>query len=55
MAGLLATMLERGKDQPGQLFNVWGHSYEFEDGLGWERIESFAALAAATPGVWFAT
>lgn len=50
-----ATMLERGKDQPGQLFYLWGHSYEFEDGWGWGVIESFAALASGTPDVWFAT
>jgi len=50
-----ALMLERSTDQPGQLFYVWGHSYEFEDGLGWEAIEAFAALAAGTPGVWYAT
>jgi hypothetical protein len=49
------TMLGRSKDQPGQLFNVWGHSYEFEDGLGWNSIEAFAALAGGTPGVWHAT
>jgi peptidoglycan-N-acetylglucosamine deacetylase len=55
LAGLWQTMIERSQDQPGLLFNVWGHSYEFEDELGWERIEAFAALAAATPGVWFAS
>lgn len=48
-------MLNRSKDQPGQLFNVWGHSYEFEDDLGWQTIETFAALASETPDVWHAT
>ena len=48
-------MLERGKDQPGQLFYLWGHSYEFEDDFGWEVIESFAALASGTPDIWFTT
>lgn len=49
------TMLERGKDQPGQLFYLWGHSYEFDESLGWENIEAFAALASNTPSVWHAT
>ena len=52
---LWTTMLNRSKDQPGQLFNIFGHSYEFEDDLGWEPIETFAALAGETPGVWHAT
>ena len=52
---LWTTMLNRSKDQPGQLFNVWGHSYEFEDDLGWQTIETFAALASETPDVWHAT
>lgn len=55
LAGLWQTMIERSQDQPGLLFNVWGHSYEFEDELGWERVETFVALAASTPGAWFAT
>lgn len=42
-------------DRPDRLFNVWGHSYEFEDTWGWEHIENFVAKAAATPGLWFAT
>jgi len=50
-----ATFLDRNKDQPGQLFNVFGHSYEFEDDLGWDSIEAFAVLAGGTPGVWHAT
>jgi len=49
------TFLERSKDQPGQLFYIFGHSYEFEDGLGWDSIAAFAALAGATSGVWHAT
>jgi peptidoglycan/xylan/chitin deacetylase (PgdA/CDA1 family) len=55
LAKLWTTMLNRSKDQPGQLFNVWGHSYEFEDDLGWQTIETFAALASETPDVWHAT
>jgi len=55
LAELWAAMLKRSKDQPGQLFYVFGHSYEFEDDLAWDRIETFAALAAGTPGVWHAT
>jgi hypothetical protein len=48
-------MLQRNQDQPGQLFNVHGHSYEFEDDWGWEGIESFAKLASETAGVYHAT
>ena len=48
-------MLQRGRDQPGQLFYVHGHSYEFDDEWGWEVIEAFARLASETVGVYHAT
>jgi len=52
---LWASMLQRSIDQPGQLFYLWGHSYEFDDDLGWEGIESFARLASETEGIYHAT
>ena len=55
LAALWASMLQRDQDQPGQLFSVHGHSYEFEDDLGWDAIESFARLASETAGVHHAT
>ncbi len=55
LPSLWKSMLQRSTDQPGQLFYLWGHSYEFEDDLGWEKIESFASMAAGTPDVWHAT
>ena len=55
LPGLWASMLERSLDQPGQLFYLWGHSYEFEDEWGWEAIEAFAQLAGETDGVYHAS
>jgi len=55
LPNLWASMLQRNSDQPGQLFYVHGHSYEFEDDWGWEVIESFAKLAGETAGVYHAT
>jgi hypothetical protein len=55
LPGLWETMLQRGKDQPGQLFYFHGHSYEFEDSWGWEVIEAFARLAGSTESVHHAT
>jgi peptidoglycan/xylan/chitin deacetylase (PgdA/CDA1 family) len=52
---LWVSMLQRSIDQPGQLFYLWGHSYEFDESLGWDGIEAFAALAGGTPDVWHAT
>lgn len=45
----------RSQDQPGQLFAFYGHSYEFEDDLGWESIESFARRAGGQAPVYHAT
>ena len=42
-------------DTPERLFNVWGHSYEFEERWGWDHIGKFLREAAQTPGLWFAT
>ena len=39
----------------GSLLNIWGHSYEFEDGGRWDHIEAFAAAAGADARVWHAT
>ncbi len=50
-----SVMVNRSRNICGQLFYLWGHSYEYEDDLGWNNIEEFAALAAGTPGVWHAS
>jgi peptidoglycan-N-acetylglucosamine deacetylase len=52
---LWTSMCQRSIDQPGQLFYLWGHSYEFEDEWGWKVIESFAKLAGEMAGVYHAT
>ena len=48
---LWSTMCQRSLDQPGQLFYFWGHSYEFEDDLGWAGRKPSDRLAGETPGV----
>ena len=40
---------------PHKLFYLWGHSYEFNNDNNWAVIEDFAAQAAQTPDIWFAT
>jgi peptidoglycan-N-acetylglucosamine deacetylase len=55
LSALWASMLQRNPDQPGQLFYVFGHSYEFEDDLGWKVIELFAKLAVETQNIHHAT
>lgn len=39
----------------GSLLNIWGHSYELEDGGRWEHIEAYAAAAGSDTRVWHAT
>lgn len=41
--------------EPGKLFNVWGHSYEFEERWGWAHLENFVRDAASVGSLWFAT
>ena len=40
---------------PGSLLNIWGHSYEFEDGRRWDHMSAFAEKAGACGAVWHAT
>lgn len=49
--------LARGAQTPGGLllFTWWGHSYEYEDELGWDRLRDQLSMIASTPGVWLAT
>ncbi len=39
----------------GQMFYLWGHSYEFDDRDNWNVIEEFAAFIANREDVWYAT
>ena len=34
---------------------VWGHSYEFDNGDGWERIEAFCKTVSGDSEIWYAT
>ncbi len=45
----------RKMEAPDRLFNVWGHSYEFERRWGWDHIEKFVREASELPNIWFAT
>ena len=38
-----------------RLFYLWGHSFEFDDDDGWNRIEEFFAKTAGRETVWNAT
>lgn len=39
----------------GQMFYLWGHSYEFDDRDNWNVIEEFAAYMAGHDEIWYAT
>ncbi len=43
------------RQESDRLFNIWGHSYEFEEQWGWQHIEDFLQDAARQDGLWFAT
>lgn len=38
-----------------QLFYVWGHSFEFEDGQNWTLLEQFCQLIGQRETIWYAT
>lgn len=40
---------------PARLFNVWGHSYEFDQYDNWDRIENFLEKISGHDDVWYAT
>lgn len=46
--------LELEPNRP-QLFYVWGHSYEFDYGNGWERIENFCKLMCGRDDILYGT
>ncbi len=37
------------------MFYVWGHSYEFDNGNNWERIETFTEYMGHRDDIWYAT
>lgn len=39
----------------GALLYVWGHSYEFDNGDGWDRIEAFCKTVSGDSDIWYAT
>lgn len=39
----------------GQMFYLWGHSYEFDDRDNWNVIEDFAAYMGGREDIWYAT
>lgn len=41
-------------DDP-HLFYLWGHSYEFDNGDGWNMIERFTDLVSDREEIWYAT
>ena len=44
------------KPRAPQLFYVWGHSYEFDDGNNWDVIEKFAEkMGGHGDVIWYAT
>lgn len=40
---------------PGALLNLWGHSYELEDGKRWDEVEAYASAAGTDARIWHAT
>ena len=42
-------------DTDVKLFYLWGHSYEFDRGDGWARIEQFAQAMGNREDIWYAT
>lgn len=45
-------------EQPGLdpwVFYLWGHTYEFDNGNNWDRIEAFCEKISQNKEVWFAT
>ncbi|GAE29581.1 polysaccharide deacetylase [Halalkalibacter hemicellulosilyticusJCM 9152] len=34
---------------------VWGHSYEFDNDMNWDMIESFCKLVGGREDIWYAT
>ena len=39
----------------GELFYLWGHSYEFDGDNNWEVIEKFAETVGGRSDIWYAT
>ncbi|MBD3346169.1 MAG: polysaccharide deacetylase family protein [Chitinivibrionales bacterium] len=53
ITGLWSRFIEN--KSPAKLFDLWGHSYEFEDNRNWSHIEEFARIAGGSDSIWFAT
>ena len=46
--------IELTPDKP-QIYYVWGHSYEFDCGDGWERIERFLKMMSGHDDIFYGT
>lgn len=46
--------LEMKPEKP-QIYYVWGHSYEFDYGDGWERIERFCQMMSGRDDIFYGT
>lgn len=51
----LADKFTKGEPDEPWLFYIWGHSYEFESGNNWERIEELCRTVAGRDDIWYAT
>lgn len=38
-----------------QMFYMWGHTYEFDEGGGWNQIEEFCKIVANHDDIWYST
>ena len=48
------SFIEMKPDKP-QLYSIWGHSYEFELGDGWEKFEAFCRLLSGKEDIFYGT
>lgn len=46
---------QRWSSTTGNLFYVWGHSYEFRTEEDWARMEKFVSMVANKEDTWYAT
>ena len=38
-----------------RLFYMWGHSYEFDEGDGWKKLDAICEKLAGHENIWYAT
>lgn len=52
---LARKFVEKNTSGAPWLFNLWGHSYEFEQDDNWNVIEEFAEYTGGREDIWYAT